>query len=44
MLPNTDDETYAKAAAELIAKYDVSKPPIVVEETETEATKTEVAV
>ena len=27
MLPNTDDETYAKAAAELIAKYDVSKPP-----------------
>ena len=42
MLPNTDDETYAKAAAELIAKYDVSKPPIVVEETE--ATKTEVAV
>jgi tRNA 2-selenouridine synthase len=42
MLPNTDDETYAKAAAELIAKYDVSKPPVVVEETE--ATKTEVAV
>ena len=42
MLPNTDDETYAKAAAELIAKYDVTKPPIVVEETE--ATKTEVAV
>ena len=27
MLPDTEDETYADAAAELIRKYDVSVPP-----------------
>jgi hypothetical protein len=27
MLPDTEDETYAAAAAELIRKWDVAKPP-----------------
>jgi tRNA 2-selenouridine synthase len=29
MLPDTEDATYAAAAAELISKYDVHKPPTV---------------
>ena len=41
MLPNTEDETYARAAAELIAKHDVSAPPPIV--VEREAEKEEVA-
>ena len=29
MLPDTEDETYAAAAAELIRKWDVARPPLV---------------
>ena len=28
MLPDTEDETYAAAAAELIRKWDVARPPL----------------
>ena len=41
MLPDTEDKTYARAAAELIAKHDVSAPPPIV--VEREAEKEEVA-
>jgi len=40
MLPDTEDETYAAAAAELIRKYDVSVPAAEAEAVETE-TETE---
>ena len=37
MLPDTEDETYADAAAELIRKYDVSVPVPAEENTEAAA-------
>ena len=36
MLPNTEDETYAAAAAVLIEKWDVRVPPATEKETESE--------